>query len=153
VCCIPRWSHTPLSHIPLTCLPLPPPPPPPPPGLRPGVKTNGNKHFIVVDGSMAALIRPSLYDAYQHIELTAPSSANKQVSRVEQQQHLVVAPAVPIGILLAEGGYTGQLCVEGCGDSEAAVAEEEGGVVWVQHVLKSLSLKHCRVKPVLVAVC
>jgi len=44
-----------------------------------GVKTNGNKHFIVVDGSMAALIRPSLYDAYQHIELTAPSSAPKQV--------------------------------------------------------------------------
>lgn len=44
-----------------------------------GVKTNGNKQFIVVDGSMAALIRPSLYDAYQHIELTAPSSAPKQV--------------------------------------------------------------------------
>lgn len=37
-----------------------------------GVKTNGNKHFVVVDGSMAELIRPSLYDAYQHIELTAP---------------------------------------------------------------------------------
>ncbi|PSC73006.1 diaminopimelate decarboxylase chloroplastic-like [Micractinium conductrix] len=37
-----------------------------------GVKTNGNKNFIVVDGSMAELIRPSLYDAYQHIELTAP---------------------------------------------------------------------------------
>lgn len=38
-----------------------------------GVKTNGSKHFIVIDGSMSALIRPSLYDAYQHIELTAPS--------------------------------------------------------------------------------
>lgn len=38
----------------------------------PGVKTNGNKNFIVVDGSMAELIRPSLYDAYQHIALTAP---------------------------------------------------------------------------------
>lgn len=37
-----------------------------------GVKTNGNKNFIVVDGSMSALLRPSLYDAYQHIELTAP---------------------------------------------------------------------------------
>ena len=44
-----------------------------------GVKTNGNKNFIVVDGSMASLIRPSLYDAYQHIELTAPSTAPKQV--------------------------------------------------------------------------
>ena len=39
-----------------------------------GVKTNGNKNFIVVDGSMSALLRPSLYDAYQHIELTAPSA-------------------------------------------------------------------------------
>lgn len=37
-----------------------------------GVKTNGNKNFIVIDGSMSALLRPSLYDAYQHIELTAP---------------------------------------------------------------------------------
>ncbi|EFJ40777.1 DAP decarboxylase [Volvox carteri f. nagariensis] len=39
------------------------------------VKTNGNKHFIVIDGSMATLIRPSLYGAYQHIELTKPSNA------------------------------------------------------------------------------
>ena len=31
-----------------------------------GVKTNGiNKNFIVIDGSMAELIRPSLYGAYQ----------------------------------------------------------------------------------------
>lgn len=46
------------------------------------MKTNGNKQFIVVDGSMAALIRPSLYDAYQHIELTAPSTAAKEVRAV-----------------------------------------------------------------------
>lgn len=39
------------------------------------MKTNGSKNFIVVDGSMSTLIRPSLYDAYQHIELTAPSTA------------------------------------------------------------------------------
>mmetsp|Transcript_13770 Transcript_13770/g.29655 ORF Transcript_13770/g.29655 Transcript_13770/m.29655 type:complete len:479 (-) Transcript_13770:780-2216(-) len=44
-----------------------------------GVKTNGNKNFIVIDGSMSTLIRPSLYDAFQLIELTAPSSAPKQV--------------------------------------------------------------------------
>ena len=44
-----------------------------------GVKTNGTKNFVVVDGSMSALIRPSLYDAYQHIELTAPSAARRQV--------------------------------------------------------------------------
>ena len=43
------------------------------------MKTNGNKEFIVVDGSMAALIRPSLYDAYQHIELTAPSKGEEKV--------------------------------------------------------------------------
>ncbi|KAF8410563.1 hypothetical protein HHK36_003094 [Tetracentron sinense] len=32
-----------------------------------GVKTNGTKNFIVIDGSMAELIRPSLYDAYQFL--------------------------------------------------------------------------------------
>ena len=37
-----------------------------------GVKTNGNKHFIVTDGSMAELIRPSLYDTYQHIDFIEP---------------------------------------------------------------------------------
>ncbi|MFB3040932.1 MAG: diaminopimelate decarboxylase, partial [Candidatus Poribacteria bacterium] len=37
-----------------------------------GVKTNGNKHFIVIDGSMAELIRPSLYDTYQHIDFIEP---------------------------------------------------------------------------------
>ncbi|KAK9839576.1 hypothetical protein WJX84_006712 [Apatococcus fuscideae] len=39
-----------------------------------GTKTNGTKNFAVVDGSMSALIRPSLYDAYQHIERTAPGN-------------------------------------------------------------------------------
>jgi diaminopimelate decarboxylase len=29
-----------------------------------GVKSNGEKNFIVVDGSMSELIRPSLYGAY-----------------------------------------------------------------------------------------
>lgn len=37
-----------------------------------GVKSNGQKNFVVIDGSMAELIRPSLYDAYQHIELDVP---------------------------------------------------------------------------------
>ena len=41
-----------------------------------GTKTNGTKNFVVVDGSMSALIRPSLYDAYQHIELTSPGKHN-----------------------------------------------------------------------------
>ena len=29
-----------------------------------GIKTNGNKNFIVTDGSMSEMIRPSLYNAY-----------------------------------------------------------------------------------------
>lgn len=39
-----------------------------------GVKSNGKKNFIVTNGSMAELIRPSLYDTYQHIELAEPCS-------------------------------------------------------------------------------
>ncbi|MBA0591765.1 hypothetical protein Gorai_008764 [Gossypium raimondii] len=45
-----------------------------------GVKTNGTKNFIVIDGSMAELIRPSLYDAYQHIELVSPAPPAAEVS-------------------------------------------------------------------------
>lgn len=65
------------------------------------MKTNGNKHFIVIDGSMATLIRPSLYGAYQHIELTAPSSAEQQVGgeedeRVGAQEGMCVLGAVVV---------------------------------------------------------
>ncbi|KAG8368213.1 hypothetical protein BUALT_Bualt15G0021800 [Buddleja alternifolia] len=45
-----------------------------------GVKTNGTKNFVVIDGSMAELIRPSLYGAYQHIELVSPSPPEAEVS-------------------------------------------------------------------------
>ncbi|XP_078429222.1 diaminopimelate decarboxylase 1, chloroplastic-like [Wolffia australiana] len=45
-----------------------------------GVKTNGTKNFIVIDGSMAELIRPSLYGAYQHIELVSPPSPDAEVA-------------------------------------------------------------------------
>jgi diaminopimelate decarboxylase len=34
-------------------------------------KTNGDKRFVIVDGGMNDLIRPSLYDAYHKIELIA----------------------------------------------------------------------------------
>ncbi|KAH7414737.1 hypothetical protein KP509_14G008300 [Ceratopteris richardii] len=44
-----------------------------------GVKSNGNKNFIVVNGSMSELIRPSLYGAYQHIELVAPPPPEAEV--------------------------------------------------------------------------
>ncbi len=37
-----------------------------------GVKANGDRHFIVTDGSMAELIRPSLYGAYHHIGFIEP---------------------------------------------------------------------------------
>jgi diaminopimelate decarboxylase len=37
-----------------------------------GVKTSGSKNFIVIDGSMAELIRPSLYDAYHEIAFVEP---------------------------------------------------------------------------------
>ncbi|KAG9148163.1 hypothetical protein Leryth_014092 [Lithospermum erythrorhizon] len=48
-----------------------------------GVKTNGTKNFVVIDGSMAELIRPSLYDAYQHIELISPTPPDTEVSRFD----------------------------------------------------------------------
>jgi diaminopimelate decarboxylase len=37
-----------------------------------GVKTTGEKNFIVIDGSMTELIRPSLYRAYHKIEFIEP---------------------------------------------------------------------------------
>uniref|UniRef100_A0A7N0T0W2 diaminopimelate decarboxylase n=1 Tax=Kalanchoe fedtschenkoi TaxID=63787 RepID=A0A7N0T0W2_KALFE len=45
-----------------------------------GVKTNGTKNFIVIDGSMAELIRPSLYGAYQHIEQVSPPPPDAEVA-------------------------------------------------------------------------
>ncbi|KAK9831322.1 hypothetical protein WJX81_002115 [Elliptochloris bilobata] len=79
-----------------------------------GVKTNGNKNFIVVDGSMSALIRPSLYDAYQHIELTAPSSEPEQTFDVvgpvcESADFLgkarpLPAPAAGAGLVVHDAG-------------------------------------------------
>ncbi|KAH9301721.1 hypothetical protein KI387_013304, partial [Taxus chinensis] len=45
-----------------------------------GFKTNGNKNFIVIDGSMAELIRPSLYGAYHHIELVSLPPMDSSVS-------------------------------------------------------------------------
>jgi diaminopimelate decarboxylase len=49
-----------------------------------GVKRNGDerysdKHFIVTDGSMAALIRPSLYGAYHRIDFIEPVDGEPRV--------------------------------------------------------------------------
>ena len=43
-----------------------------------GVKSNGHKNFIVIDGSMCELIRPSLYGAYHHIELAEPHRGGEE---------------------------------------------------------------------------
>jgi diaminopimelate decarboxylase len=37
------------------------------------------KDFIVIDGSMSELIRPSLYRAYQHIEFVAPPADGAEI--------------------------------------------------------------------------
>lgn len=37
-----------------------------------GIKSNGAKDFIVIDGSMSELIRPSLYDAFHFIDFIEP---------------------------------------------------------------------------------
>ncbi|XP_025105184.1 diaminopimelate decarboxylase 1, chloroplastic-like [Pomacea canaliculata] len=40
-----------------------------------GCKMSGAKRFVVVDGAMTEVIRPSLYGAYHHIQLAAPCSS------------------------------------------------------------------------------
>jgi len=42
-------------------------------------KTNGDKHFAVVDGAMTDLIRPALYGAYQKIEPVARPREGKRI--------------------------------------------------------------------------
>ena len=61
-----------------------------------GVKTNGNKHFIVTDGSMSELIRPSLYDAYQHIQFIEPVDG-------EVETYDVVGPVCESADFLGKG--------------------------------------------------
>jgi diaminopimelate decarboxylase len=40
-------------------------------------KTSENHHFLIVDGGMNDLVRPSLYDAYHHIVASKKSSSQK----------------------------------------------------------------------------
>lgn len=58
-----------------------------------GVKTNGTKNFIVIDGSMAELIRPSLYDAYQVSKFPSSYQLNHKVSRFPFWDHTPVRKA------------------------------------------------------------
>ncbi|CAG2198816.1 lysA [Mytilus edulis] len=44
-----------------------------------GCKESGDKSFLVVNGSMNEVIRPSLYNAYHHIELAEPTDGDKKI--------------------------------------------------------------------------
>ncbi|PPD74852.1 hypothetical protein GOBAR_DD28212 [Gossypium barbadense] len=83
-----------------------------------GVKTNGTKNFIVIDGSMAELIRPSLYDAYQHIELVSPTPPDAEVSTFD-----VVGPVCESADFL---GKEREL-------PTPAKVEEDGSVTRIRH--------------------
>lgn len=39
-----------------------------------GVKRNGARNFVVVDGSMTEVIRPSLYDAFHFVDFASGSA-------------------------------------------------------------------------------
>ncbi|HHZ89774.1 TPA: diaminopimelate decarboxylase [Candidatus Poribacteria bacterium] len=76
-----------------------------------GVKTNGNKSFVVVDGSMSELIRPSLYNAYHHIDLIEPCEG-------ELKKFDVVGPVCESADFLAKDCYL------------TSPSEEMGLAVW-----------------------
>ncbi|CAD6268430.1 unnamed protein product [Miscanthus lutarioriparius] len=83
-----------------------------------GVKSNGTKNFIVVDGSMAELIRPSLYGAYQHIELVSPPTPGAEVATFD-----VVGPVCESADFLGK-------------DRELPTpdeVEEDGSIVKIRH--------------------
>ncbi len=58
-------------------------------------KTNGNKRFVIVDGGMNDLIRPSLYNAYHYIE--AITDSNTEVSKAN-----IVGPVCESGDFFAK---------------------------------------------------
>eukprot|EP00249_Psilotum_nudum_P016216 c25722_g1_i1 orf=652-2145(-) len=81
-----------------------------------GIKTNGNKNFIVIDGSMSELIRPSLYGAYQHIELVSPPPLGANESTFDVvgpvcesadflgKDRVLLTPAEGAGIIVHDAG-------------------------------------------------
>jgi diaminopimelate decarboxylase len=82
-----------------------------------GVKRNGAKQFIVTDGSMAALIRPALYNAYHHIGFSEPVDGEPQIFDVvgpvcESADFLGKARALPTphegaGLVVYDAGAYG----------------------------------------------
>ncbi|MEE9270719.1 MAG: diaminopimelate decarboxylase [Candidatus Krumholzibacteria bacterium] len=73
-----------------------------------GVKSNGNKQFIVTDASMAELIRPSLYEAYHRIEFIEPVDGPRDTFDV-------------VGPVCESGDFLGR-------DRELATPGEDAGV-------------------------
>lgn len=78
-----------------------------------GVKTNGSKEFIVADGSMAELIRPSLYDAFQLICLTEPGGETAKFDIVGPvcesadflgKERILPRPAEGAGVAVMDAG-------------------------------------------------
>ncbi|KAK4532196.1 hypothetical protein CCYA_CCYA11G3053 [Cyanidiococcus yangmingshanensis] len=63
-----------------------------------GVKRNGDKRFVVVDGSMAELIRPALYGAYQFIALVEPGQQGKELAEYD-----IVGPVCESSDFLGKG--------------------------------------------------
>ena len=63
-----------------------------------GSKSNGNRHFLVTDASMTEIIRPALYSAYHHIELTEPTVG--ETKRLQQ----VVGPVCESADFLGKVG-------------------------------------------------
>jgi diaminopimelate decarboxylase len=59
-------------------------------------KRNEDKHFVIVDGAMNDLIRPALYQAYQHIEPVGPA-------RGPEREVDVVGPVCESADFLAKG--------------------------------------------------
>ncbi|MCB1617046.1 MAG: diaminopimelate decarboxylase [Pseudomonadales bacterium] len=82
------------------------------------LKNTAEKHFAVVDGAMNDLIRPALYQAYQHIEPVLPSSAPPQI-------YDVVGPVCETGDFL---GKNRKLAVE-AGDLLAVFSSGAYGFV------------------------
>jgi diaminopimelate decarboxylase len=84
-----------------------------------GVKTNGDKRFIVTDGSMAELIRPSLYNACHHIDFVEPVDGEPQIFDVvgpvcESADFLGKARALPTphegaGMVVYDAGAYGYI--------------------------------------------
>ena len=59
------------------------------------IKQNGDKHFVVVDAAMNDLMRPSLYQAYHHIDNTNPHAGEPIVADI-------VGPICESGDFLAQ---------------------------------------------------